>query len=243
MSDPTLDIEPGAPVGVTAESFDLMDWIESGTVGRREVTIHNDPALYAEFQAIQAERDAVKAALDAAGGERTLDDVDPFADLDGRESDLADRWEASKAVWTVRALSSDEIEATFETVPQPKIPVQPPIKPSTPDKVAAAMNEQWVEQVAAWQKAVKEADRERTLHIVAAAVVSVQTARGTVDRVSVDAIRALRDRPHGEQWVGVIRSDGKRASGRLAEAVEAATEADVPIPRPTLPGPSTNTKG
>ena len=31
--------------GITDESFDLLHWIESGTVARRQVTIYNDAAL------------------------------------------------------------------------------------------------------------------------------------------------------------------------------------------------------
>src|SRR5665647_2454592 len=89
-----------------------------------------------------------------------------------------------------------------------------------------------------------EADRERTLHIIAAAVTSVETALGTADSATVEQVRSLRDRPHGPQWVGLTPSGrGQRITGKLATAVMAATEADVEVPRPTSPERSTTTQG
>lgn len=227
---------------ITADTFDLMAWIQSGTVATRQVTIYNNPALAAEYEALEAEMKAAEQDIEDAAGDAPMSARDPREDIRARMADLYARWEASKSTWTVRALSDDDIDDTYEQdkggVPTPKQPVAP-----LPQAGKKAL-EDHAEKVSKWAKAVHEADRERTLHLIAKAVTSVETARGTVDGVSVDQVRSLRDRPHGPQWVGLIPSGrGQRITGKLATAVMAATEADVEVPRPTSPERSTTTQG
>lgn len=223
---------------ITPDDFDLMTWIQSGTVATRTVEINNNPALAAEAEALEAEMAAAEAEVGEMGEDRPMSWVDPRPDIEARMADLYERWEASKTTWTVRALAHDEIEKAFEAVPSPKQPVAP--LPQAGKKAA----EEHAEKLTAWGKALHEADRERTLHIIAAAVVSVESQRGRAEGVTVEALRALRDRPHGDSWVGHIPSTkGSRISGKLAGAVMAATEGDVAVPRPTSPGRSTNTRG
>lgn len=226
---------------ITAEAFDLMAWIQSGTVATRQVTIYNNPALAAEYEALEAEMKAAEQDIEDAGGDAPMSARDPREDIRARMADLYARWEASKSVWTLRALSDDDIEATYSEqggVPSPKQPVPP-----LPQAGKKAL-EDHAEKITKWAKAVHEADRERTLHIIAAAVTSVETALGTADSATVEQVRALRDRPHGPQWVGLIPSGrGQRITGKLAMAVMAATEGDVEVPRPTSPERSTTTQG
>lgn len=227
---------------ITAETFDLMAWIQSGTVATRQVTIYNNPALAAEYETLEAEMVAAEKTVEDAAGDAPMSAHDPREDIRARMEDLYARWEASKSTWTVRALSDDDIEATYDAqlggVPSPKQPVPP-----LPQAGKKALEDHG-EKVTKWAKAVHEADRERTLHLIAKAVTSVETARGSVDGVSVDEVRSLRDRPHGPQWVGLIPSGrGQRITGKLAMAVMAATEADVEVPRPTSPERSTTTQG
>lgn len=226
---------------ITPEAFDLMAWIQSGTVATRQVTIYNNPALAAEYEALEAEMKAAEKAVEDAGGDAPMSAKEPREDIRARMDDLYARWEASKSVWTVRALSDDDIEATYAEiggVPSPKQPVPP-----LPQAGKKALEDHG-EKVTKWAKAVHKADRERTLHIIAVAVTSVETAIGTADSATVEQVRSLRDRPHGPQWVGLIPSGrGQRITGKLATAVMAATEADVEVPRPTSPERSTNTRG
>jgi hypothetical protein len=221
---------------ITPDDFDLMAWIVSGTVATRTVEIHNNPALAEEFDALEAEMKAAERDVAALGEDRPMSWTDPRPEIEDRMAELWERWEASKTTWTVRALSHDEIEATFDAVPSPKQPVAP--LPAAGKKAA----EDHAEKMSKWARALHEADRERTLHIIAAAVTSVESVRGRADSVTVEALRALRDRPHGDAWVGHIPSTkGARMSGKLASAVMAATEGDVAVPRPTSPVRSTTT--
>lgn len=208
------------------DDFDLMEWIESGTVARRKVTIYNNPALVEEYEALEAELAAAEKAIEESGGDAPMDSADPREGIVARMEALYERWEASKATWTVRALSREDVDACFEAVPAPKMPV-PPM-----DKAGQKAQDRFAEKVAEYTKAKAETDDERKLHMIAAAVVGVETPRGNVESVTVEQVRALRDRPHGQQWVD-----------RLYAAVEAATEGDVQIPRPTLPGRSTSDLG
>jgi hypothetical protein len=237
---------------ITPETFDLMAWIESGTVATRQTTIHNNPALVAESEALEAEMVAAEEAVKAAGGDSPMGATDPRDAIRARMDGVFKRWEASKTVWTVRALSHDDIEDAFDAgrggVEHPKQPTPP--APTAPEKA----RERYAERLAAWGKAVAEADRERTLHMIALAVTAIENNRGSIERetgddpiVTVEALRALRDRPHGEQWVGVIPSGtggrGQRVTGKLARAIMEATEGDQEVPRPTLPGNSTSNPG
>lgn len=212
--------------GVTDETFDLLDWIESGTVARRQVTIYNDAALAERLRVLTERLAEAEKKVEQTGGDAPLDEVDEVAELTAQIEALYPEWEASKAVWTVRALSQDDVMATFDAVPEPKRPV-PPL-----EKAGQKAQERFAEQVSAWRREVRDADRERRLHMVAIAVESVETARGTAEGVTVETLRKLRDRPHGEQWLT-----------RLYEAVSEATEGDADVPRPTSPGRSTSIPG
>jgi len=236
---------------ITDEAFDLMAWIESGTVATRQVTIHNDPALAVEFEALEAEYAAAEKAAAATAGDVPISSVapDPRPGIEARMTDLYARWDASAATWTVRALAHEDVEATFDAdkggIGHPKQPTPPAA--NAPEK----LRERYAERLMDWARAVSEADRERTLHIIVAAVTAIETPKGRIERepggdpiVTVDVLRALRDRPHGEQWVGVIpTTQGQKITGLLARAVMKATESDVDVPRPPLPGRSTTLPG
>jgi len=234
---------------ITPETFDLMAWIESGTVATRQVTIHNDLALAVEFEALEAEYAAAEKAAAAASEDGPLSAPDPRSGIEARMTDLYARWEASASTWTVRALAHEDVEATFDAdkggVGHPKQPTPPAA--NAPEK----LRERYAERLMDWARAVSEADRERTLHFIAAAVTAIETPKGRIEResdgdpiVTVDALRVLRDRPHGDQWVGVIPTTaGQKITGLLALAVMKATESDVDVPRPSLPGRSTTLPG
>lgn len=232
-TDPTLDPDET----LTLEAFDFDEWLETATVARRQVTIYNNPALFEEYQTLQAELDAADKAAASAAGDEALDESDPRPEIVTRMEDLYERWQASKAVWTVRALSGDEVEGTFEPdrggIPVPTQPV-PPL-----EKAGQKAREAYARRYTEWSKANSQAQRERRLVMIAAAVVKVEAPGRVSERdpdgspiVTVEQLRALRSRPHGEQWIA-----------RLYQAVEAATQGDQEVPRPTSPGRSTSDLG
>jgi hypothetical protein len=221
---------------ITPETFDLLDWIQTGTVARRQVPIFIDHAAFAEYQRLTGRlKELGWSALEATRAERPADGpldepVNPHTEeIAALEEELAgveERLFASRMVWTVRALSRDEIEATFDQCPDPKLPVPPK------DGAAKAVHDKWMEKVSENQKGIRNADRTRELLMIQAATESVETARGVRDEVTVEELRAIRSRPHGAAWMD-----------QLSEAIAAATNENAEPPVPTLPARSTSTRG
>lgn len=192
----------------------LDDWIDTGTVARGTVVIYNDRELAAEYEALEAK---LKTAQDDAT-ERSLDDEDESAEILARMEELYARWEASKAVWILRALSRDEASDIVDRIPVPDGPGK------LADGATEAQRSAHGAALKAWLRQSQRAQDERNLEFVAAALVSVETAKGTVRHVSVDTLRRMRSRPHGAHDLE-----------RLVSAVNEATQGEVEISRPTLP--------
>lgn len=198
-----------------AFTFDIMDWIARGTAARRSVVIHNNPALVAEYEALERELQAAEATTD-----RTMDDPSP-ASIEARMTDLYERWQASRAVWTVQALSDETLREIAAAHPMPDRPADPPADADEDTKAAHAA------ALKAWQPEWSAASDERNFAMIAAAVVSVETPQGTATSVPVEAIRALRRRPHG-----AVQTE------HLIQAVRQATAGDSEIPAPKSVRPS-----
>lgn len=215
--------------GLQEADFDLMAWIETGTIARRTVVIHNDPAAADRF--LELEKRLAELGVDE--GDEIADTplastgVDAELEEIRREhAELYKRWEASRATWTVRAVSEEEVEAIVAASAAPKMPV-PPL-----EKAGRAAQEAYYEKVAEYTEAKKKWDDAVDLAVIARAVESVETAQGTAKGVTVEQLRSLKSRPHGSHWLKQLR-----------DAVNAATEGDVDVPRPTSPGASTSTPG
>lgn len=230
MTENTLPDDPA--------DFDLNDWIETGTVARREVKIHNRPDLYERFVAIEAELEALgyqdpedvadaepdaqgDEALDAGGD----DDAHVYELLEER-AEIFQLWDESLAIWTVQAISQEQVDEAIAAVDSPKQPLPP--KQGAPQRLQAEYQTKLLE----YGNALEKVKRERRLYMISAAVISVETSRGTATGATVDQLRALQGRPHGQQWLD-----------KLYNALTDATQDDVEIPRPTSPGPSTTALG
>ena len=201
------------------EPFSLDSWLESGTTATEQVTLYADRALAGEFTALERRLAALEQAT--GGGDDPLDGAGEAESIHAQMEDLYRRWEASKAVWTVRALADEEVEAIWASHPVPKAPAAPP------DDAPAEAKRAHQGALDLHLRTVKHLVTERNLAYIAAAVTRVETSGGAVDAVTVDQLRKMRSRPHGAQDVT-----------RLLEAVNRVTQGDVEVPRPTLPGSS-----
>lgn len=206
--------------------FDLDEWLSSGTLAKRAVEIYNDPALVAEYD-ILSQRLAAAQAADPAGAEETMAGG-PVAEIIEAMQRLHERWEASKATWTVRALTEDEVKAIVDSHPDPEIPEI--------IRGKKAVGEVWTDEQRAAGAAHLDAREavmtERNLAMIALAVTEVRTPRGVAAGVTLEQVRRLRARPHG-----------KTQTIRLVEAVESATAGEVEVPRPTSPGRYDSARG
>lgn len=218
---------------LTEDAFDLLEYITSGTVARRQVTIYNDPEAGEALAKILERLDELGWSEDPEPGDDRPQDgplsgdpaQDEIDELLAEAQELQARLEASKSVWTVRALSEEEVERAFDEVPLPKTP-RPP-KDTAPKKEFDLFHD----RAEKWGKDKTEADRERKLALISAAIVTVETPRGSVDSASRDVLRALRSKPQGQQWID-----------RLYKAVDDAQGSEVDVPRPTSHGRSTTTQ-
>src|SRR5690625_1912703 len=106
------------------EDFSLLSWIETGTVAERSVTHYNDQAAYSDY--LDWERRYEEAESNhGPDGEEVLGSRDVFAELDAEGEQILERLESSKSVWTVRALSNEELEEIDADHPLPKEPTPP----------------------------------------------------------------------------------------------------------------------
>lgn len=228
--------EPQALTAVTEEQFvgDVFDdWLKTGTIGRRTVTIYADveagkrlAEIDQRLTELTAAADDTDAPVDAPLSASTAPEI---AELEAEAEVLLDRLEDSKSVWTVRAVSQDEVEATYTAergVVSPKMPVPPP------QGAAQKVQERYAENFRAYAERNEQARKERRLHLLVIAVETIETARGTREGVTLEQLHALQARPHGQQWIDT-----------LYQAVQAATEQDVEPPRPTSPGRSGSGRG
>lgn len=226
---------------LTEAAFDLLDWIKTGTVARRQVVIFTDHEAHSEAARITAEMDALgwtaeQAAEDERRRGRPADGplseagdsgtADQLAALERELGTWSERLDASRMVWTVRAISQDEAQRAYDAIKQPSMPLPPK------EGAAASVQEAWAARVAEVNVKRREADELRQLHAIAAAVESVETPAGVREGVTVDELKALRGIPHGAQWIE-----------KLAAAMDAATTEDIAPPVPTSPARSTSTRG
>lgn len=223
-------IENQDATGVTESTFDLLEFVNKGTVATREVVIYTDHEAAARCQTIQDELDDLEDdGDDARKADAPLGSKDAGtrrAELEAEAESYLERLSASRMTWRVRALSQTEIEAVFEAYPDPKLPIPPK------EGAAQALHDRWQEALEARVKEKGKVEARRNLALIAAAVESVETPAGATDTVSVDQLAALRERPHGAAWID-----------KLYAAVDEASSEDVAPPVPTSPGRSTSTRG
>ncbi|ROR95981.1 hypothetical protein EDD28_0551 [Salana multivorans] len=219
------------PETTIAVDFDLISYINSGTVARREVVI------YADEQAAGELIDAL-AALRALGWS---DDEEPRPSTpkDGpldepsepagvgllldRARAAQERLDASRSVWTVQALSSETADDIMAEHPLPKMPT--PAK----DSASERERERYQERYLAYRESVDRTQREQRYALLSRAVVSVETPHGTAEGASVEQLHAIDARPGGQKWID-----------RLWSALDEAQTQDPDVPRPTWLGRSTN---
>lgn len=224
------------PENLTEDAFDLLDYINSGTVAKRQVVLYSDDDAGRELGAALEALKALGVDPDDPYGERVNDrtpkdgplDEDADADVDelvAAAEAARDRLEASKSTWTVRAISQDEIREAMKSVQKPKAPTPP--KEGAPER----LREQYLVRLQEYREGLDQAQADEQLAMTAVAVVGVETQRGSTDSASVDQLRALRTRAGGILWLN-----------KLWAAVEDAQKSDPAVPAFTSHGRSTNSQ-
>lgn len=212
MTDVTYDSPETTP-----DPF--LTWLSTGTTRRETVVLFSDQAGIAELQKLWAEQADIEKRLDAmddgagprqvAIGERsprrTLEAE--LAALEERIEEVEERVDASRSVWTIRPLRSEEIDEIDDALPKPIMP-RPTQEQQSNDKAKKRFESLFT----AWTKAASAVDVERILTKLAKAVVSVETPNGKLDGITVAHLQAMEQAEYGNQRITMLEQALTRAS-------------------------------
>lgn len=184
----------------TPDPFEL--WLKTGTVKRKTVEIYMDQAASAELDEIVAEFEQLKKRKRP----ETITEQSPLAELEQRWNATHERWEASKAIFTLVRLSDPIREQLSEEFVEPAPPKNPGKGASDEAKA------EWAAAVQEWQPEAVEIANERDWTGLLYGIESVEMSTGTLKRkldkngrvkapaISRDRLTELIASPYGPQW-------------------------------------------
>lgn len=210
---------------MTSANFD--EWLRTGTVRRETVDIYFDQEAVQDCLDIAAEIEALDSRP------KTINEASGAVALQERWDEANARLEASKATFTLMPLSRDVVLPIFEQFPLPKPPANPAHEWQGKGEPTTDAERKHREALEAKFQAAREkfaaeyeaAEAERVAQLLSASIVSVERGGETVDHLTVEQIKQLRDAPYGVARVN-----------RLWKAYEAVHQEVTEIERPTLPG-------
>lgn len=176
------------------------EWLESGTIKRREVPLYADAAIMDEMVALDARIQQVEAQekRDRENGDRTFADKSMLEELQAEAEALWERYEASKSVWHVRATTPAERDEAFEMFPEEDAPVLPR------GSVSEAAKRAWEKARDEWKVRALKSNNERKLLLLSKAVEKVEIGGNTITSVSVDDLRAMRGGAYGTERIDML---------------------------------------
>ena len=200
MTDTDTSVDATPAPEEFASSGALDEWIDGATVAKRSVPIYGNPGLYAEYEDLERKLSAAKLQSDA--DDESLGDAG-VQEVEQQMRDLLERFRASKATWTVRALADEDLKAIRAAVDWPTEPKKP--DESDPEKANMLQ--------AAYDAALKEYEEQMAklgdqvnLEILAKAVCSIEFADGRhSDGVTVEQLQRLRQKLGERQLLTLIQ--------------------------------------
>lgn len=194
----------------TEESFDLLNWIENGSSSAWETTIYHDLKLANQMQKLDDQYRAAEVA-ELQGGESLGTRKETKRILAEMES-LMERWDKSKTVWAGRGLASEEIEDISAKYENKVVHPEPRRTQFSTEKAYLASYQAW----AAAQQEVEEHNakmqEKRNLEFIAMATETVTSAKGVQVGVKVEHLKALKNRPQGQQAILTLLNAVNRAT-------------------------------
>ena len=202
MTDPTPDV--------------FANLLNSGTAKRVTVSLYGDQEGLHELAGLYDEAERINAAIESASkapGQRAAGEKSQArvleaeaAALQARIDECEARVEPSISKWTVRALTRAELRDISVEYREPLAPVMPP------KSAPKAVKEAWEADRDAWLVQATALGEARVLAEIATAVVSVETATGVLDAVTIDQLRALLDAEYGDDNITALSNAVKSAS-------------------------------
>lgn len=175
----------------------FSQWVESGTFKRGTVDLFGDAALLTELEAAANRIEAAKKdEADAReNGEWTASRKSVVPALEAEAEALLAKYDESKMVVHLRALTTDERDAVVDEVPSENPPMRP--DRNSPMAIKAA----WEKARDEWQRKDAKAEAERRLRLLAIAIEKVVVGGKDADAPSIDDLRALRSAPYGNERI------------------------------------------
>lgn len=202
----------GTPVSVGEDDW-FDQWLETGTVAQRSVPIYGRPDLFARYEDLQRQLDVALQVEKA--GERSLSE-DGSSSIIERMEALYEQWQASKSVWFIRALRSDEIDAIRDECGFPDEPEEPGKDASEEAKAEHAAAQK------AYETQARAADSKANTLMVSRALVKIENSAGETVRehITPEQVERMREKLGETQ---ILRLVG-------AAMVAATQETSIPVP-------------
>lgn len=195
----------------------MKAWLSTATTRTEEVVLFADQEAVEQLAGLYAEADELNAEVEKskkpAASQRAVGEKSPAAALDARVEELQSKIDeleqqadASKSVWTLRALTRkelSELNAQFQEPPVPQLP---------PKAAPAKVKEKWERDRDAWKAEALAIGEEHTLAEISLAIVKVVSAGGETDTVPVEDLRAILDAEYGDYRINMLQDAVKRAS-------------------------------
>lgn len=210
----------------------LLDWVETGTVATGTVTLYGNATAVKKYADLEAKLKELEKADDdgetlssGSAANRVRAEMERIAE---------DELVPSGTVWTLRALDDEEIRDISDSLDFPAPPVEPTIprksgNPAAKADYEVAMEKYRRDSVTFLEQTAAKTD-ERNLLFIQTAFVQAESPRGVQESVSIEGLKALRRRPHGQLQVQML----------IDKITELTTQPlDITVPKSQTPSENT----
>lgn len=195
------------------------DWLESGTIKRGTVNLFGDAALMPELEALDAKIAKVKKAETEAreNGDWTASRKSELPALEAEAEALMAKYDASKMVVHLRALTQDERDAVLDEVPDPEAPSIPrQVNGMTKEAFEVAKRE-FEKRLPKYRRETAANEAERRIRLLAVAIEKVTVGGKDAEAPTIDDLRALRAAQYGNERINMLWAEVSRLS-KMGEA-------------------------
>lgn len=223
-------------------TFDFDAFVSGATITEMSVDIFQNGAVLGKFDEWQRRYERAQQLADEPSGERSAGEADPVAALEAEGEQLLSELEASKTVWFLRALTSEDENAINAAHPAPESPIKKWTEPApTPIKNATEKQaEAFITAYTSWAERrdsfMSEQTSSKEYEAYAKETSQVLLDRGAEKiqrafvRIEKDGMVVGANKPTIEQIKNLPAAIGEVQVGKLIAAIDAATKAEPEVP-------------
>lgn len=202
-------------------------WLESGTIKRGTVDLYGDTAMMGDLEALSAKIAKVEAdeKEDRESGEWTASRKSKLPALEAEAEALMAKYDESKMVVHLRALTQGERDAVLDEVPDPEAPVIPrQVNGMTKEAFEVAKRE-FEKRLPKYKRETANNEAERRIRLLAVAIEKVTVGGEDADAPTIDDLRALRAAQYGNERIDMLWAEVSRLS-KMGEAPDPFSRRD-----------------